>query len=163
MIPPKQFLDHVITPVLSVMASVNPALGHPTAPRLLLGTAVRESGIEALEQSGSGPALSMFQIEPTTFDWLWRDHVLVHSRLGAAVGRFLFQGIAPIDQLPGNQHLACAIARLRYWVVPELLPAPDDVDGMASYWGRHYQTKNIQEQVARWASGYNKHCYKIFS
>ncbi|MER2635172.1 MAG: hypothetical protein ABTQ30_15100 [Rhizobiaceae bacterium] len=163
MIPPKQFLEHVIRPVLSALAVAEPRLHTPAAEQLLLGTAVKESGLEALRQKGRGPALSMFQIEPPTFHWLWRDVVLArYPRVGLALGRFLFNGFSPIEQLAGNQHFACGIARIRYWVVTEPLPAAGDVAGMARYWGAHYQTDSVPAQMREFQRLYETFCEECF-
>lgn len=161
MIPPRQFLDHVIRPVLHVMAEAEPRMGSPAAERLLLGTAVRESKLRALVQAG-GPALSFFQIEPKTFEWLWRDKVLANPRLGLAIGRFLHHGIAPLDQLAGNQHLAAAICRLRYWVARAPLPAADDVEGLGAYWKDFYNTAEGRGRAAEWVKDFNQYCRSAF-
>lgn len=163
MIPPSQFLDHIIRPVLSAFGAVQPRLHTRAAEQLMLGTALKESGLQDLVQRRCGPAVSMFQIEPATFDWVWRQVILERNpRLGAALGRFLFQGIAPADQLAGNQHLACGIARIRYWTVTEPLPAAGDVEGLARYWGAHYQTDSIPAQMREWVRLYEVHAEECF-
>jgi len=161
-IPSRQFLDHVIRPTLAVLAEMEPRMRSPAAERLLLGTAVVESRLQDLVQKGGGPALSMFQIEPATFQWMWRTHVLTSGRLGMTIGRFLFQGIAPIDQLAGNQHLACAMARLRFWLARDPLPAADDIDGLGGYWKEHYNTRLGRGRAEVWVKDYGQYCAEAF-
>lgn len=162
MIPPRQFLDHVIAPVLGALAAFDPRMHTPAAERLLLGTAVHESGLRDLVQRGGGPALSMFQVEPATFDWLWSDIVLAQPRLGHVVGRFVHHGFSPIAQLAGNQHLACAVARLRFWVVREELPSPTDIDALGRYWKDHYNTRRGAGRAERWTRDFHRHCAEAF-
>jgi hypothetical protein len=167
MIPPDQFLRHVIRPALGAMAEVDARYNHPTAERLLIGTSIKESGLVHLEQKAhadgrKGPAVSMFQIEPFTFNDVWERRVKPNDKLRHAVLSFCFVGIPLLKQLPGNQHLACAIARLKYFDAPAALPAPTDVNGMAMYWGRYYQTQSVRAQMLDWAAKYREHTAGIW-
>ena len=144
MIPPSQFLKYIIRPVLNHLSKENSRLGGRAAEQLMLGTAISESNLEDLEQIGGGPASSMFQIEPTTFDDVYHRYLETQNPdLLSLVNDFCFAGMKDlhvIKELTGNQHFACAIARVKYWMVPAPLPAAGDIKGMGQYWKLHYNT-----------------------
>lgn len=144
---PDQFRYYVIDPTLVEMGMYS-----RSASNLLLGTAVVESRLRYLKQLGSGPAVGLYQIEPATaLDIVLRYFKLnpdVEKRIEAAV--YLLSS-ADIDwdtvslqnikyRLISDLRLATALARVRYWMVPEKLPDPDDVFGLASYWKIYYNS-----------------------
>lgn len=157
MIPPKQFYVHVIAPVQELLGKADARVDSLAARRLLLGTAVDESGgLAAIAQKGGGPALSFFQIEPATYHDVvaWADKhgfgdVLAQLRVPA------FSGLA---QLPGNPLYACAIARLKYFRVPEPLPAAGDLAGMGRYYKTYYNTALGKGSAAKWERTYRRLC-----
>jgi len=123
---PRQLRDLIIRPVLGALALPG---GEPIE-RLLLGTAVHESdGLRYIHQKGGGPALSPWQIEPSTamdaleraaetpalerpLSALWHmsnDWPGVH---GAGEYEHL------IESLPGNLYLSAALARIIYYLKP---------------------------------------------
>jgi len=130
----------------------------PAAEALLTGTVLMESRASQLWQKGGGPAVSLFQIEPATFDdvfhrYLWHQQ----QKLFAAVHELLVPKIDAEAQLAGNQFFACAIARVKYWMAPDPLPDAEDVDGLAEYWERVYNANPDKGHPARWAKLYRKH------
>jgi hypothetical protein len=137
-----RFLEKVIRPTLSAMG-----YGSAPAERLLLGTALAESGLRARQQLGNGPALGLFQMEPATHDDLWRNYLVSRKPLAAAVRSFIPAGAAggggtppPASLLKDNDAYACAMARCLYLRVPEPLPKAVEIDKLASYWKTHYNT-----------------------
>lgn len=136
MVPPSQFRAHVIRPVLMHLEKSEPRLNSVEAENILLGTAIAESRLSELMQR-DGPALSMFQIEPTTFEDVYRRYLPDRRPdLLEAIERLAIPAHALLVQLPGNQHFACAIARIRYWMDPA--PLPKGIDELAAYWKRVY-------------------------
>lgn len=162
MIKPAHFLDFVIRPVLSRLADVEPRMQGPSSERLLLGTAIAESRLTLMVQT-RGPALSFFQIEPATVRWLTLDWLASRERLREAVTAFCFHGLSIEDQLAGNQHLACALARLRYWVADAPLPAADDIDALGRYWKAHYNTRAGKGRADEWARMFRAYAATAFS
>ncbi len=112
----------IIAPVFEHLAGHVPRLDSPAARRLLLGTALVESGGREIFQRGDGPAVSLFQIEMVTFRDVWDRYLAARLAFRDAVDALAWPGIEPGLQLPVNQHLACATARIRYWMAPEPLP-----------------------------------------
>jgi len=112
-----------------------------SAVNLLLGTAIQESRLTYLKQKGGGPALGLFQIEPATLDDIYfrylrrEDKKELYEKIVQFTTR---QGIQ--RQVIGNMSFAVIMARVRYLMVPEALPAHDDVGALAEYWKAHYNT-----------------------
>lgn len=117
------------------------------AKRMVLGTMLVETGGLALDQITSqndvtlGPAIGLYQIEPSTMEdiilWLDRHPVLRHRVLSTL-------GDYPVDrrvQLASNLMFATAVCRMLYFRAPEPLPIADDLDGLAAYWKKYYNTE----------------------
>lgn len=150
----------VVRPVLAVLGLANEGLNSQAAEELLLGTTVYEATIAGdtyLRQVPAGPALGIYQMEPSTYDWLNND-VLYRFRYTGIRERVHSFCARPgeVKELIWNLAAATAYARLRYWVVPEPLPAADDILGLARYWDRHYQTVVDELQPRRWARMYQQ-------
>jgi hypothetical protein len=132
---PQQLLTYVIDPALS-----RSGLYSDAAARLMLGTAVTESGLSWLRQHGGGPARGIYQVEPATHDDIWRNFLRYREKLQDAVIALLTEE-EKHQQLVSNLSYATVIARIVYWRVEEPLPPADDVEAMADYWKRHYNTR----------------------
>jgi hypothetical protein len=147
---PAQLLRYVVQPALE-------ALGLPggvLAEKLVMGTAAQESGFKYLHQLGKGPALSLWQIEPTTaMDTLRRAPAGVLDRLDTMVPGVLHLQSAGlllgplIDQLAGNLYLGAAMCRLVYYMKPFEMPSPNAVGTpqlerkwCAAIWKRFYNS-----------------------
>ncbi len=133
MLDPGQFRRLVIRPALQAIGLCSPA-----AERLLLGTALTESGLRHLHQV-DGPALGIFQIEPATHADVWANYLAYRENLASRVASLASER-PRLDQLVWNLVYATAIARLIYYRRPEPLPAADDLAGLARYWKAHFNT-----------------------
>ncbi len=138
MIDPGQLLDYVIVPALARLAPVIPHT--EVAARLVLGTALVESGLTALDQRDKagkpGPAYGLWQIEKLTFD----DH-LSRAPKSLVSGLYGYMSWKPgIDDLHWNLRLGAAMCRLIYWHAPESLPSANDFEAMARLWKLRYNT-----------------------
>ena len=140
MIPPNQFMKFVIEPTLDHLAVVEPRMKSLAVSQLLLGTGIMESRLDALKQRGGGPALSVFQIEPATFDDTYTRYLRTKIVLLGQINDLLIPAFTPLEQLAGNPFFACAIARTKYWMVPEPMPPAGDIQALAHYWKRYYNT-----------------------
>jgi hypothetical protein len=129
-----------------VLAETDPALLSDSAVNLLLGTAAQESAFGTyLRQLGGGPALGAFQMEPRTFLWL-KDkfenrYSVVNERLPS--------------ELEWDLRLAIIMARLRYRVIPEPLPSPTDINGLARYYKSHYNSIHGRATVEAFVRNYH--------
>jgi hypothetical protein len=125
----------VVRPTLQFLGAWTPA-----AENLLLGTAAHESaGFRYLAQVG-GPALGLYQIEPATHDDVWANFLAFRRELRAKCEMLAGEWPARTVQLATNLAYASAIARLVYLRAPDPLPQVDDVEGLARYWKRFYNT-----------------------
>uniref|UniRef100_A0A6M3J9A0 Uncharacterized protein n=1 Tax=viral metagenome TaxID=1070528 RepID=A0A6M3J9A0_9ZZZZ len=136
----KQFSDCIVRSL-----KARHGLYSGSALALLLGTAAVESDFGVyLRQRGGGPALSAFQIERPTFNWL---QSVYGDRYGFADREF--------EEIETDLDLAILVARLRYRVDPNPLPEPEDVIGLAAYWKRVYNTTegagSVEEFLAKFA------------
>ena len=124
---------------------------------LLIGTAAQESGLRYLRQFDNGPARGLYQIEPATHDDIWDNYLKFRKGLKARIQVLPAPVPSRIDQLTTNLAYATAIARLVYWRHPEPLPAPGDVDGLAGYWKKYFNTEKGKGRAAEFAATYRRY------
>lgn len=139
MINLQHFIKHVVQPTLTHLD-----LYSLSVEKLLVGTALVESGLSALWQYGNGPARGVYQMEPSTFNWLWDEYLPVKQPRVMLRIRDIVpcgEGKHLLEMLPGNLYLATAMCRVRYLAVPEPLPAADDIAGHAYQWKHYYNTE----------------------
>ena len=133
------FKEEIIRPALHAIG-----LWSVSAENLLLGTACVESNLgEKLKQSGDGPGLGVFQIEPKTHQDVWVNFLSYRAKLVSMVESFVgkFTEEHPPHELLGyNLRYATAIARIIYLRNAEQMPKHDDVLALAKYWKKHYNT-----------------------
>lgn len=147
----KDVRQHLLRPILE-----RTGLWTRASENLLVGTGLVESGFRYLVQR-NGPALGLFQIEPTTFAWLIMR--LSNDRdLMRRVLKVLNMATLPTDSnlLITNLSLACIMARLKYWYNPTPLPRADDIKGMAIYWSKIYNTLNKPSDIKRFLDLYDR-------
>ena len=121
---------YVIRPALSPYA-----LWDASSEELLMLTAAQESKLGYyLRQLGDGPAYGVWQMEEATFNWL-RDGVSwnVLPNRTPLKGRLAAEMVYDL-------RLAALAARLRYYLDPQEVPQWHDVEGLAKYWKRVYNT-----------------------
>jgi len=139
-----EFRGSVIMPALRWMGAHSPA-----AERLLYGTAMHESAGLLYARQIEGPARGAYQMEPATLADLWANWLRYRPAqaqwlraaspavaLGAAG-----EGIDPAEPINLLSPLyATVAARLQYLRDPEPLPDADDLDGLARYYKRSWNT-----------------------
>lgn len=146
--------DVVVVPTLTHLG-----LASPAAVALVLGTAVQESGLDAIDQHGPhiGPGRGFWQIEALT-------HADVCDRIEArypVLNHILLELAAPwplpFDQVATNLCYAAAICRLKYYLDPQPLPVTPDPDDLAAYWKRAYNTPLGKGTPEQWAKNFRAH------
>lgn len=157
MIKPQHF-QASINRTLQKLGAYDSRMATEASVQILLGTAAQESDLGYfLTQDPAGPGRGPYQIEqPTHLDviryiersdkegllWIVEDLVPAGSTLG--------------DEwlLVDNLAYSHAIARIRYWMVPEAMPEAGDIEGLGRYWKRHYNTikgkGTVDEFVDSW-------------
>jgi hypothetical protein len=149
----------IITPTLH-------ELGLSTGKNLLLGTFAHESRLGTyLVQIGGGPALGLGQVEPPTnnlvLSWLMAHKPDMYQAVKRIRGRtHINTGIVSTDinlvALEHNHQYNCAIARCLYYSIQSPLPDEDDVEGMAHYWKKYYNTEKGKGTVEGFVESYDE-------
>lgn len=149
MIDIRQFREYVVKPALLAIDGWSVA-----AEILVLGTAIQESRLCFIKQIG-GPALGLFQMEPATHDDILDNYVKARGSLYSALMSMAASAPKPLSQqLKSNLLYAAAMCRIHYMRKSERLPSADDIDGMADYWKRHYNTPAGAGTAKEWADNY---------
>lgn len=151
MLIPTDFKRRVIAPTLVTMGFSSEA-----AQRLLLGTALAESGLRHLVQV-RGPALGLFQVEPATHQDLWQNYLRFRPHL-AALARIHAVPDRPLQgQLVWNLAYAVSVARLIYFRDPAPLPAVADSLALGTYYKRIFNTHLGRASAKRFAFLIDRH------
>jgi len=114
---------------------------------IVYATGLVESKYEYIEQIGTGPARSFWQVEPQTAVDNCKNFISTRPELMQKCADIL--GIDPyhfIDPQPDNwdwilrTNIAAGIlhCRIKYWRVPESIE--NSPEGLAKYWKEHYNT-----------------------
>lgn len=119
-----------------------------SAVKLLMGTCAQESLFGQYRKQITGPAISVFQIEPATFDWL-RDK---YKKRFPKISNIQFKDLEFDDKA------AIIFCRLRYLADPHPLPNADNIRGLAGVWKRVYNTFLGKGTVEEFLSNYERFC-----
>lgn len=138
----RDVLQYVVQPTLRWL---DPEIPHSRgAERLLLGTAIHESGdLRWLDQTtpGPGPAYGLWQMEAATHYDLWSRFIDFRLPLARKLHSLRTGPWAtPIEQLRWNLPYACGMARVLYFRSPDAMPDVGDVDAMAAWAKKTFNT-----------------------
>lgn len=135
-----QILDLVITPTHKALG-----LWSQSADRIVLCTFQTETQFDAVRQDIGprryGAAYGLSQMEKATFD----DHVKHMEKRNPEIKELIIK-ICNLDVFPDvealtwNDRLAVCMTRYHYKRVPDPLPDVNDLEGMARYWKKYYNT-----------------------
>lgn len=142
MINPNDLLEYVIKPSLDLLKPFDLRIASTAAEHQILGTAAVESKMGYHLQQVSGPAMGIYQIEMPT-----HNDVLRYAMKKPVLAHIIDRVKSPFARNCDTLNLRCnliystIICRLKYWMQPEPLPAHDDIEGMAAYWKKHYNSQ----------------------
>lgn len=160
MLDVQQFKTQIIVPTLQAFEELG--LYSEAAINLMLGTALTESRLSALLQYGGGPALGLFQIEPLTLDDIYKRYLQREDKKELLGRVHLFMTARDIhEQVISNLPFAVIMARIRYFMVPEALPDHDDLEGLADYYKKFYNTIKGSGTIQGFIENYNRHVLEI--
>ena len=130
MINIEQLDKYVVQPVLEHLG-----MNSLAARRLMIGTALAESHGKYIHQIGDGPALGLWQVEPSTHMDNYVSFLEYPSRRDLYQKFVSLRGDFPKahNQMIGNLSYNCAHARLKYWRSPKKMPNENDYRAMAEY------------------------------
>lgn len=131
--------------VRTVLDAIN--LGGDTAVNLLTGTALYESDLIYLLQFPVAHAVSLFQIEKATYLGL-RERLKRKPDLRNKILAYCSLTDIPEDynHLVGNIALSIIMARLKYYLIPNPLPANEPL-ALAQYYKQFYNTPQGKADV----------------
>ncbi len=147
---------HVIRPTLQEIG-----LWSEAAENLLLGTAAQESHMGRYLTQVRGPALGIYQIEPATHRDIWQSFLKYHARLREKVEQLL-SPLNSLDESHKDQALihnlaySTAIARILYYRISKPLPSANDINGLAAYWKKYYNTPLGKGKVEEFVMNYQE-------
>ena len=132
----KQFLNTVIKPSLQDMNADS-----LDARALLLCTAAHESHLGTYLKQQEGPALGVYQMEPFTYRDIVQNYLAYRIPLSEKILKKGGFKIFPFSsELATNLKWSTYFARLHYMRIPEALPSYQNVEQIAQYWKKYYNT-----------------------
>jgi hypothetical protein len=120
MIDFRQFREHVVQRTLRELDDCIPY--SEEAVDLLMMTAAHESKGGTFLKQVQGPALGVYQMEPTTHEDIWDNYLEYNRKLEVEISGFLPQAGLCYEELIANLTYSTAMARVHYFRVPEALP-----------------------------------------
>lgn len=158
---PSHFEAEIVRPTLARLSEFDERLYSQSAVTLMMGTAAVESDLGYfLRQHPTGPGRGFWQVEPATHQDVWR-YLAREKNLKLANIILSFASDKTYHPHPAHSQLVecplycCAVARVRYWMVPESLP--DDLDGIAGYWKQYFNTPAGAGTVEHFLDKYREH------
>ena len=122
------------------------------AVELLMLTAAVESQMGTyLKQRGGGPAKGIFQMEPATHDDIWNNFIQFRPKIAEYLTGDYEVAYAP-DEMVWNLKYAIIMARIHYLRVSS--PIPRDIDDMAAYWKKYYNTYKGKGSIEKAITAY---------
>ena len=137
----QQLLDYIIKPALKFMGG---GYDSNNARMLLLATAAVESNCGHYIKQINGPALGIWEMEPSTHDDIWAECDALYGSLGQEVA--LLAGVddallrsfkTEADTMITNPMYSCVMARLKYAMAPS--PLPEYKNGHMEYIWQYYK------------------------
>ncbi|MBS1091712.1 hypothetical protein JK208_08820 [Gluconobacter sp. Dm-74] len=127
----------VVAPALAALG-----LDGDVAVNLVTGTALAESRGTYVRQIGGGPALGLWQMEPSTHDDCWVNFLCYPAgrRFERILEGMLSQDLPKSAQLVSNLRYASAMARIRYYRMPVSLPSSNDPAVLSRFHKQYYNT-----------------------
>lgn len=129
----QQLRTLIIRPVLQ-----NLNLWSEAAENLLMGTAAQESGLGTYIKQNPGPALGIYQIEPSTYQDCWDNYLKYKGILANKIRGYCANPSA--EAMVYNLAFATCMARVKYLRSPEKLPEANDLPALAKFYKLWYNT-----------------------
>ena len=127
----------------------------PAAVRLLVMIAAHESGgFRYVQQMNNGPAKGLLQMEPAGLDEVRRYMMLRPEKFREVPNPY---GLS-LEQLVFDTELALCYARAFLMAKPEALPDADDIEGLARYAKKYWNTEAGKATWEDYANAYLEYC-----
>ena len=155
----QQMHDYIIKPALEYMQG---NYDSKNARMLLLATAAIESYCGKYIKQVNGPVLGIFQMEPITDDDIWSHCDALFGDLGEIIGRLSLYDFSQENTLFHNHSdlvvsplYACAMARLKYSMDSQPLPAHNDKEAIYEYYKRIYNTEHGKSTYSKFIDAWD--------
>jgi hypothetical protein len=154
-----QVREHIVIPVLKQMSI---PYSEEAAELLLMTCAHESNGGEYIKQI-EGPALGIYQMEPSTHDDIWENYLAFNPKLKREAANLFVNPTIGAEEMIGNMYYATAMARIHYWRVAEALPVLDNSQveleydflvELAHYAKDHYNTHLGKATPEKYLSDY---------
>lgn len=107
---------------------------------LVFTCAVESDGGTYLKQI-KGPALGIYQMEPSTYNDIWENYIKNKRDLSLLMATSFDCSLIPNeDRLIYDLRFATVMARIHYARVKEPLPSKDNLDGLWNYYKQYYNS-----------------------
>lgn len=134
------FRQYIVVPSTDLCADLASVPDTPYVRDLLVATCAVETHLGTyLHQLSHGPALSLYQFEPTTLEDLVKNFASAR-RYSSLLRAARVEGQSDLDQIMWNLRLATVYARLNYFRVKEPLPRETTFDSLWHYYKTHWNT-----------------------
>lgn len=132
--------EYIIQPTLHTLNMYS-----KSAEILMIGTCAVESELGFYLHQLKGPALGIYQMEPSTYLDIcrWLNSTKKHGALVFKLStefNFRMTFVPPPTILLYDLRIATVFARLKYWMIKERLPESNRLELIAKYWKKHYNT-----------------------
>lgn len=126
--------------IIDVLKDIEPEIPYSdSAVELLMLTAAVESNLGTYIKQVNGPAMGIFQMEPATENDIWKNYLVYKPSLKAKVLSLKANQSSVKNEMRWNTAYAIAMARLKYYRSPKVLPSSSKED-LAKMWKEVYNT-----------------------
>lgn len=151
--------QYIIEPTLKYLGFLN-----DSEVNLLLGIVAQESHMGEYLHQLTGPALGIYQMEPKTeqynLKYLEKKRYSLYNKIIDL--KFVVSNEIYNNQMEGNLYYATAMARIHFLRFPEPLPKADDIEGLATYWKKYYNTEKGKGNITDFIRNYNRYILKKY-
>lgn len=133
----KNDLRQTITKVLEYLSEKN-IEGYV---ELLMVTAQAESDLGRIRKQRRGPALGVFQIEPTTEKCNWNNYLKYNNRLREKIKALMGESAPGLQQLQTNLEYAITMAYIKYKRLEKESPKKNDIVQLVKLYKKLYNTE----------------------
>lgn len=129
---------------LIIKSSLNDLLLYSQeAEELLVFTCATESLGGTYLHQVNGPALGIYQMEPTTYNDIWQNYIYPNGALALRLfANFNISSVPSEDRLIYDLRFATAMARIHFRRIKSPLPLSNNLDSIWDYYKQYYNTLN---------------------
>lgn len=153
-------LGHLV--IIPTLTELGDNFCTPEAVLLLLMTAAQESLLGSyISQYPKGPAKGIYQMEKIAYvdcvERYIKKRPVLYNKILAMCN---FSMLPKENEMVTNLKFATIMCRLKYAQSPERIPASNDIEGLAKYWKKHYNTYLGKGTPKECESNYNRYIKK---